>query len=142
MGGRGEILARFYMSAWKEYDPHTGVMETTVDNDEESDFLTVNKTQDVEGLLERNKTLRDSGATDIGIKNGLWMYASIPIAVQYELLKRGINVHSKWDRAKVLDVINSEYPYLKTTNKHHSIKRNRDITKANTSTPGPLLIVR
>lgn len=129
------------MSKWVEYDAVEGVKEYNI-ADGETGVLTVHKVQDVEGLLERNKALANEGATNIGIKKGLWHYATIPLVVQYELLKRGINVHSKSDRAKLLDVLNSEYPHLKTTHKTHSLKRNRSTTKANTSNPGPLLIVR
>lgn len=129
------------MSKWQEYDPLHGVQETNV-ADAETGQLIVHKVQDVEGLLERNKALANSGATDMGIKKGLWHYASIPLTVQYELLKKGINVHSKYDRAKLLDEINANYPQLKTTHKTHSIKRRSSTTKATTTPVGPSLIVR
>ena len=129
------------MSKWKEYDPLTGVVETNV-ADGETGQLTVHKSQDVEGLLERNKVLRNSGATDIGITKGLWHYASIPLTVQYELLKKGINVHDRLDRAKLLDELNSNYQYLKTTNKTHSLRRKRGTTPETTTPRGPALIIR
>ena len=129
------------MSRWTEYDPVTGVVETNI-ADGESGLLTVNKSQDIEGLLERNKQLRNSGATDIGIKKGLWHYATIPLAVQYELLKKGINVQSRCDRAKLLDELNTNYPHLKTTTKTHSLRRKRGTTPETTTPRGPSLIIK
>ena len=129
------------MSRWVEYDATYGVQETNI-ADAENGQLIVHKEQDVEGLLDRNAELRATGATNIGIKKGLWHYASIPLTVQYELLKKGINAHSKYDRAKLLDEINANYPQLKTTHKTHSLKRNKPTTKATSTVPGPLLIVR
>ena len=129
------------MSRWTEYDPLHGVQETNI-ADGETGQLIVHKVQDVEGLLDRNKAMQATGATDIGIKKGLWHYASIPLTVQYELLKKGINVHSRLDRAKLLDEINSNYPYLKTTTKTHSLRRKRSTTPETTTPPGPALIIR
>lgn len=86
--------------------------------------------------------MQATGATDIGIKKGLWHYATIPLVVQYELLKKGINVHSKSDRGRVLDEINANYPHLKTTRKTHSLKRNKPSTEATTTPRGPFVIVR
>lgn len=114
--------------------------ETTV-ADEESGTLITRKEQDVEALLDRNKAAANAGATDKGIKDGLWHYASIPLTVQYELMKKGINVQSKYDRAKLLDEINANYPYLKTTHKTHSLRRKLSTTPASLTPRGPLLIV-
>jgi hypothetical protein len=129
------------MDKWVEYDPVKGIRE---DNaiDPDSGDLVVTKWQDVEPLLERNAAIRNSGDADAGIRKGLWHYASIPEVIQYEMLKKGINVQSKWDRAKVLDEINANYPHLKLTNKHHSIKRRRTTTKVSLTKPGPLLIAK
>lgn len=129
------------MSKWTEYDPLYGVRETNV-VDGEAGQIVIHKEQDVEGLLDRNKQLANEGATNIGIQKGLWHYATIPLVVQYELLKKGINVHSKYDRAKLLDEINANYPHLKTTHKTHSISRKSNTTKATTTAPGPLLLIR
>ena len=126
------------MGKWVDVDQN-GLHET---GDYEDGKLVITKSEDVEPLLERNKELRATKATDIGIKKGLWHYASIPATVEYELLKRGINISRAEDRKKMFDVIESEYPYLKTTDKKHSYTR-RLTSKAETSkSPGPLLIVR
>lgn len=111
------------MSTWTEYDPVQGLIEHNTYDDERKAFI-VHKVQDVSALLDRNKELANTGATDAGIKKGLWHYASVPLVVQYELLsKYGLNIHKKEHTARIFDVINRDYPYLKTTAKNHSLSR-------------------
>jgi hypothetical protein len=43
--------------------------------------------------------------------------------VQAELFKRGINILDQNDTKKLLDVINSEFQYCKTTHRHHALRR-------------------
>jgi hypothetical protein len=134
------------MKKWVEYDPATGVRETNYASDDD-DKIIVRKEQDVQGLLDRNLELRNTRATDIGIKKGLWHYASIPITVQYELLKKGLSIHRRQDWRAIYDEINKNYPHLKTTDKTHSLgpryKKLSDSSTPESSTkPGPLLIVR
>jgi hypothetical protein len=122
---------------WREYDPFTGVTETNV-VDEDSGKILVRKEQDVEGLLDRNKALANSGDTNIGIKKGLWHYASIPLNVQYELLtKYGINFAKKDHWPRMFDIINRDYPYLKTTSKHHAMRGGGQVFGALTTSPKP-----
>lgn len=118
------------MSTWTEYDPHTGLIEQNAYCDERKAFI-VHKQQYVGALLDRNKELANTGATDIGIKKGLWHYASVPLVVQYELLtKYGLNFHDKNHTDRIFEVINRDYPYLKTTAKHHS--RPRSVSRGKT----------
>ena len=121
---------------WQEYDPLTGVIETNVGNDWK-DEVTVHKQQHMQGLLDRNAYLRNTGATDGGIKKGIWHYCSIPIVIQYELLSKfGLNIHDKNHTDRIFDVINQHYPLLKTTNKTHSRSRSGSATKADSPKPG------
>lgn len=129
------------MGKWTEYNAEQGVTEVNA-FDEEDGTLIVHKEQDVQGLLDRNKELANSGATDIGIKKGLWHYASIPLTVQYELLKKGINITRREDYPKLYDEINRNYPYLKTTNKSHSLGRKNSRKPENSTNRGPYVIVR
>lgn len=132
------------MQKWIEYDPKTGVRETNYASDDDEKVI-VTKEEDVQPLLDRNLEIRNSRATDIGIKKGLWHYASIPITVQYELLKKGINIHRLEDHAKMFAEIEANYPKLKTTYKKHLLNLHRpsNSSKEESSTkPGPLLIVR
>jgi hypothetical protein len=133
--------------AWTEYDPFTGMVEHNV-ADEETGLVTVRKEQDVSGLLDRNKEIANWGETDGGIKSGMWLYCSIPLAVQYELLtKHGVNCQKKADWPRMFDLINRDYPYLKTTRKKHAMRGGaqvfampKDSPKPATSTqPGKLL---
>lgn len=123
------------MSKWVEYDPWTGTTETNVADDDEG-TITVHKEQDVTELLDRNADLRNTGAADNGIKKGLWLYASIPLAVQYEMLtKHGINIHNKDHWPRMFELINTDYPYLKTTNKTHALKGQGKIYAAPKNSP-------
>ena len=123
------------MSKWVEYDPWTGTTETNVADDDDG-TITVHKEQDVTELLDRNADLRNTGAADNGIKKGLWLYASIPLAVQYEMLtKHGINIHNKDHWPRMFELINTDYPYLKTTNKTHALKGQGKIYAAPKNSP-------
>jgi hypothetical protein len=126
------------MSTWREYDPFTGLQETNKADDE--GLVTVHKQQDVEALLDRNAEIRATGAADAGIKKGLWHYASVPLAVQYELLtKYGLNIHNKSHTDRIFDVINRDYPALKVTQKHHSRRHKGSLSQVRVTAPGKLL---
>lgn len=113
-------------------------METNVADGESS--ITVYKVQDVSALLDRNAYLRNTGATDIGVKKGLWHYASVPLVVQYELLsKYGLNFQNKEHTDRIFQVINRDYPYLKTTSKNHYRGRSPSHSVASSPKPGKLL---
>lgn len=110
------------MGQWLEYDPLTGMTEINT-ADEDAGTVTVHKLQNVEGVLERAAYARNTGSTDIGIKKGLWHYASIPLVVQYEMLtKHGVNINNKNHWPRVFDLLNRDYPYLKTTTKTHATR--------------------
>lgn len=108
------------MSTFFDYDPLTGIRETFA-YDEMSGKAHINATQDVEAVVERNKKAANAGATDHGIKSGLWLYAEVPVIVQMQMLNDGVNPHprtkSEWRR--LFQEIDSKYPYLKTTHKKH-----------------------
>lgn len=80
----------------------------------------VEHVQDVQPLIDRNSEYANLGATDAGIKRGLWHYASIPLTVVVEMRNKGINVYNPDHRRRVFQEINTHYPYLKTTHKTHS----------------------
>lgn len=82
--------------------------------------MQVHYQQDVEPVLEYTKRLRNDSMTDYGIKNDLWHYAQIPAVVILEMrFKHGVDVFNKDHLQKVFQLINTEYPHLKTTNKTH-----------------------
>lgn len=105
----------------KEIFGHTNGADDYLDLVEEGNNLTavVEHVQDVQPLIDRNRELINTGATDAGIKKGLWLYASIPLTVVVELRNKGINVYNREHRRRVFQEINTNYPYLKTTHKTH-----------------------
>lgn len=103
-----------------DYDPFT---KTTLYHhyDPDTDITTIQEVQDVDLYLERSKALRnDEDLTKRGIKGGFWLYASIPTSILNILYSRGIDPFNKDQAKDVLKVINTEYPWLKTTTKNHA----------------------
>ena len=95
-------------STWHHYDPVT-------------DVTTIEEVQDVEPYLERAKQLRNNeGYTRNGIKGDLWHYATLPNGVISQMMQKGVNPFNKAQSKEVLRLINTEYPWLKTTRGKHS----------------------
>jgi hypothetical protein len=114
------------VSTFFDFDPITG-LRTDMHYDEETGTATLNHTQDLSAFVDKQATLRNTGATDSGIKKGMWHYASIPAFVQIEMRKKGLDIYSK-DKTmlnRVLREIDENYSYLKTTNKTHRVSENR-----------------
>lgn len=102
-----------------DFDPLTGVTNVFEYNSL-TDVTTLMGYQDVEPILEMNNQLRnDADYSKKGIKNEMWHYAKIPNIVQEALLRKGINMDNKDHAKKFFQVLESEYPYLKTTTKVH-----------------------
>lgn len=78
--------------------------------------------QDVEPILEVAKAERINGLTDHGIKQDMWLYARIPPVVILEMrFKYGVDIFKRDHLKKAFELINREYPYLKTTEKRHTL---------------------
>jgi hypothetical protein len=108
------------MSRFVDYDPTRGV-ETWEDMYDGK--LQIHYRQDVEPVLEYTKALRNSGLADQGIKRDMWHYAQIPPVVIMEMrFKHGVDIFNRDHEKKVFELINREYPHLKTTNKNHWVK--------------------
>jgi hypothetical protein len=102
-----------------DYDPLTGLRTAIA---WEGDKFHVRYEQDVEPIINHAKALNNEGITDDAWrKNGAALYAVIPAVVQGAMLKKGINFLDQNDIGKVLDEINSNYPWLKTTQKTHAL---------------------
>jgi len=108
------------MPEFFSYDPHSGITKFT-EYDSDTGLMKVYSQMDVQPLLDRTKALANTGATDSGIRNDWWLYCQIPPIVQLELRKKGVNIHSADPamRKRMFEEINRNYPYLKTTHKHH-----------------------
>ena len=102
-----------------DYDPLTGVT-TNFDYDPINDQAILTYEQDVTGFLDRMKDMRsDTGRSDKGIKEDWWHYCSIPEVVEMELMKKGLYLHNKDHFKAIMREINTNYPYLRATDKWH-----------------------
>jgi hypothetical protein len=99
-----------------DYDPHTGVQYLT---EQDGDITVVQRMQDVQPLLDKNKAIANSGLADGGIKEGWWHVCDIPPVVWLEMKKIGLDIFTRDDGefTRCLQHIQTNYPYLKTTHK-------------------------
>lgn len=111
------------MAKFVEVNPDTGVetWEDTTIGDNRQQF---HYRQDVEPLLEIAKAERINGLTDKGIKKDLWLYARVPPVVILEIKhKYGVDCFKRDHLKRFFDIINREYPHLKTTEKNHRLRQ-------------------
>ncbi len=94
------------------------------DYDEDTGIAYVHKYENVSPLLDSLAEARATGKPDEGLRQDDYfcLYASIPVTVYLDLKKRGYDLDSRdqSELKRVLQVINSEYPYLKATYKTHA----------------------
>jgi len=110
------------LASFAEYNPLTGV-EQWVDATADDHRLQVQYKQDVEPLLEVCKAERNDGLTDYGIKQDLWLYARIPPTVILKLrFEHGVDIFKRDHLKRAFEIINRDYPYLKCTEKRHTLK--------------------
>lgn len=109
--------------AWEffDHDPITGTTEY-FDYDHITGRIAIRTVQDVEPVVEFCKAMVNEQVGDANFRGEGWLYAALPMAVVGQMLRKGINIMDSNDSKKLLDEINSNYPYLKTTHRHHSIK--------------------
>lgn len=105
------------MPDFLSFDPTTGVRKLF---DYEDGKSIIRTEQDVQPLLERNLQARNENIYD-SPKATFRFYCSIPAVVQMELKKMGIDIYSKEPSMikRMFRVINTQYPYLKVTDKKH-----------------------
>lgn len=108
------------MPEFFDFDPVRGITETW-DYDEMTGTAVIHQSQDVEAVLKvaaegRARALADKAWK----KSDVTLYASIPPVVEYELMKRGIDIYKlndpEMDR-RFTRVIETEYPFLKGSDK-------------------------
>jgi hypothetical protein len=122
MGAAGPPSFEVSMSQFLDFDHRTGVQQlydTTPDN-----RMQIHYRQDVEPILELAKYERLNGLSDAaGKKNDLNLYARIPPVIILELkYKHGVDVFKRGHMKKALQLINTEYPHLKCTDKTHTVR--------------------
>ena len=108
------------MPIFFDHNPDTGVTET-FDYDPVLDQVMITMSQDVTGFLDRMNAIRNTPEISAkGIKEDWWAYCSIPPVVEIELRNKGLNLHDKNHMKAILKEINTNYPYLKYTDKKHA----------------------
>ena len=106
-----------------DHNPLSGVT-TYFDYEQSTDRMVITESQDVSAIIDANAAMRnDEDRTKQGIKDDHWHYARIPDAVLVDIRnKYGVKFEDKNDLPKLLKIINTDYPYLKTTHLNHTIK--------------------
>jgi hypothetical protein len=63
----------------------------------------------------------EDGAHDLG--HDIWHYAQIPAVTILEMrFKHGVDIFNKNHEKRMFQLLNTDYPHLKTTTKTHTIK--------------------
>lgn len=105
-----------------DYDPFTGITEYYEEHGDGT--VSLHSYQDVSRFKDVAAELRNGGHADAAwAEKGATVYAVIPPIIQAELFKKGINFLDPNATKRVVDEINKNYPALKTTYKHHELKR-------------------
>jgi hypothetical protein len=104
-----------------DYDPLTGVTEYFKEDADGKWHMTYE--QDITPHLEIAKSIRNEGSADAQWKkNGVTMYATLPLVVLGQMAKKGINFFDQNHVGRVVQEVNQNYPWLKTTSKHHEVR--------------------
>jgi hypothetical protein len=104
-----------------DYDPITGLEERY---EETSDgMISIHTYQDVEPLIDHCKALSNEGLPDEAWKQqGVAVYAKLPLVVLGQMAKKGIRFMDPNHIGRVVQEVNQNYPWLKTTTKHHEVR--------------------
>lgn len=105
-----------------DYDPLTGVMEY-LEFSADGKTFSIRQEQDIEPYLDFAAWLRNTQIPDGNFRKEGWLYGLIPPIMQAQLFKKGINFMDPNDTPKVIEELNTNYPYFKTTHRHHETKR-------------------
>lgn len=106
-----------------DYDPLTGI-RSFWHYDEETGKGVFRREQDVQWAVDLAAELRNSGATDGRLEDDyMRLYAVIPPGVELELKSKGIDIYDPNNTRILLETINRDYPFLKTTNRNHVANR-------------------
>jgi hypothetical protein len=104
-----------------DYDPVTGITEYFKEDADGHWHMTYE--QDVTQHLDYAKAHRNAGtADDAWKKQGVATYAHVPLVVIGQMMKKGIRFFDPNHIGRVVQEVNTTYPHLKLTNKHHQVK--------------------
>lgn len=102
-----------------DHDPDTGLTEY-FDYDPIKDQVRITSVQDVTVFLDRMRAIRnDPSISQKGMKEEWWYYCSIPEVVELELRNKGLRLENEDHFKAIMKEINSNYPYLRATDKWH-----------------------
>lgn len=103
-----------------DVDPQRGITRY-FEYEEDTGLARIRTEQDVSPILKYTAEMRATRAADDKLRDDDYMcqYALIPPVVQLELMKKGINIHDPTQTKKLIAEIESNYPYLKTTQYKH-----------------------
>lgn len=104
-----------------DYDPVSGA-SYYFDYDEMADRSYIRTEQDVKPLLDHNMSLRNEGIKHLPSGAIVRHYATVPMTVILQMKERGVDFYNKDHQQRVMQLIESEYPYLKVDNMRHAVK--------------------
>ena len=103
-----------------DYDPITGLTEYYEETGDGK--IHIHTYQDVQPYLDAAERLRNEGSPDeVWKRDGVTMYANLPMSIVGEMMKKGINVFDQNDLPRVIHEVNTTYSRFKTTYKHHEL---------------------
>ena len=103
------------------FDPLTG-LSSHFSYDENTDTTIIRTSGDSELWVEQNKARQnDPDISKQGIKDGMWLFASIPPMLQVKwLIEEGLDVYKKEHSARLFaKLADPEFRYLKCTTGSH-----------------------
>ncbi len=92
-------------------DSSNGI-DTYFSQEEDSDDVHVTTVQDVSSFLDHLKEKRNQENWNKEVKEEFVHFASIPVVVEMELKKKGINISDKNCTKALMKEIQTNYPYL------------------------------
>lgn len=103
-----------------DYDPLTGI-RTLWEYDEDTGKGRIRREQDCTAAVDWATKIRNEGAADKELRKDDYMclYAIIPPGVEMELRGKGIDIYDSNCTKRLLQEINRNYPWLKTTDMTH-----------------------
>lgn len=109
------------MARFLDFDPTRGLYQ--YEDRTQGGNMQLHYRQDVEPVLDLAKAERDSGLADkAGKKQELYLYARIPPVIQLKLkYEYGLDINNRNHLKRVFEVINRDFPMLKTTDKTHRL---------------------
>jgi len=101
-----------------DIDPVTGLAEYVEFVDGK---VHITYEQDVQAVVDYAKSLANEEICDGNFRGEGWHYAIIPAVVQMQLKAKGIDILNQNHTKRLLQEINTNYPYLKTTHRNHAL---------------------